>query len=59
MLIYMEHPEHGRMPVYDTAQKQRVEQWGWKEVKEEIPVSEPIEHEPAATVRRGRKTKSQ
>ena len=39
----MEHPKHGRMPVYDTSAIKQHEAWGWTVVEE-------VAEEPAAIV---------
>ncbi len=40
----MEHPKHGRMPVYDTSAVKQHEAWGWTAVEEVAaePAPEPV-----------------
>jgi hypothetical protein len=61
MLIMMQHPQHGRMPVYSTSERDQAMVHGWAVVPEAVgtveapqaPADEPAPAKPAK--RRGGK----
>ena len=43
MPFWMIHPQHGRMPVYDRGEVERVEKHGWTLLNEgESPAAQPV-----------------
>lgn len=59
MIIYMEHPKHGRMPCSNRSEVEQAKVHGWSEVQD-APAPEPAAAEPVADdapKRRGRPPK--